>query len=264
MMLTGAAIGFIVAGQARSVSVGVAAAMAAAGVMALVLAYYSVDLRGSQITVGLGLFVLGIGLSSLLYRVVFGVRLTPPRLTTLPVLVVPGLADIPVAGPILFRPNVMVHPAPLPVPAVPPVLFKPPLGLRLRAAGENPRAVDTLGIDVFALRRTATVVGGLFIGAAGAYLPIALTGTFNDNMTAGRGWLALMLVIFGRLRPGWGLLGALLFAWVESLQFKPAMGTKLVPPPFLLMLPDPLPVGVLGWILPRAKAPAPSPMAYRP
>ena len=135
-------------------------------------------------------------------------------------------------------------------------LFRTPLGLRLRAAGENPRAVDTLGIDVFVLRRAATVAGGLLIGAAGAYLPIALTGTFNDNMTAGRGWLALMLVIFGRWRPAWALLGALLFACVESLQFKLALGTKLIPPQFLLMLPYLFAMVVLVWIYRGAKAPA--------
>ncbi len=256
MMLTGAAVGFIVAVKTGSVGAGVAAAMVAAGVLAFVLAYYSVDLRGSQITVGLGLFVLGIGLSSLLYRVVFGVRLTPPRVATLPPLAIPGLADIPVVGPVVFRQNVMVYVALLLVPAVHFFLFKTPLGLRLRAAGENPRAVDTLGIDVFTLRRAATVAGGLLIGAAGAYLPIALTGTFNDNMTAGRGWLALMLVIFGRWRPGWALLGALLFACVESFQFKLAMGTKAIPPQFLLMLPYIFAMVALVWIYRGAQAPA--------
>lgn len=256
MMLLGAAVGFIVAVQAGSVAIGIAAAMAASGLMALVLAYYSVDLRGSQITVGLGLFVLGVGLSSLLYRIVFGVRFTPPQVSTLPLLAIPGLADIPVAGAILFRQNVLVYAALLLVPAVHLFLFKTPLGLRLRAAGENPRAPDTLGIDVFALRRTATVLGGLLIGAAGAYLPIALTGTFNDNMTAGRGWVALMLVIFGRWRPAWALLGALLFACVESFQFHLAMRAKFVPPQFLLMLPYVFAMVVLVWIYRGAQAPA--------
>ena len=255
MMLVGAAVGFVVAVRAGSIVLGIAAAMAASGLMALVLAYYSVDLRGSQITVGLGLFVLGIGLSSLLYRVMFGVRLTPPRVATLPPLAIPGLADIPVAGEIVFRQNVLVYAALLLVPAVHLLLFRTPLGLRLRAAGENPRAVDTLGIDVFMLRRATTVAGGLLIGAAGAYLPIALTGTFNDGMTAGRGWLALMLVIFGRWRPGWALLGALLFACVESFQFKLAMGTKVIPPQFLLMLPYLFAMAVLVWIYRGAKAP---------
>ena len=255
MMLTGAAVGFIVAVRAGSVGAGIAAAMAASGLMALVLAYYSVDLRGSQITVGLGLFVLGIGLSSLLYRVVFGVRLSPPRVSTLPALPIPGLGDLPVVGSVVFRQNAMVYAALLLVPAVHLFLFKTPLGLRLRAAGENPRAVDTLGIDVFVLRRAATVAGGLLIGAAGAYLPLALTGTFNDNMTAGRGWLALMLVIFGRWRPAWALLGGLLFAWVESFQFKLALGAKIVPPQFLLMLPYVFAMVVLVWIYRGAQAP---------
>jgi simple sugar transport system permease protein len=256
MMLVGAAVGFVVAVQTGSIAAGIGAAMVASGLMAFVLGYYSVDLRGSQITVGLGLFVLGVGLSSLLYRVVFGVRLTPPRVSTLSPLAVPGLAELPVVGPILFRQNVLVYAALLLVPAVHLLLFKTPLGLRLRAAGENPRAVDTLGIDVFRLRRLATVAGGLLIGAAGAYLPIALTGTFNDNMVAGRGWLALMLVIFGRWQPAWALLGALLFACVESFQFKLAMGTKLVPPQFLLMLPYLFAMVVLVWIYRGATAPA--------
>jgi simple sugar transport system permease protein len=262
MMLVGAAVGLVVAVQAASVPAGIAAAMGASGLMALVLAYYSVDLRGSQITVGLGLYVLGIGLSSLLYRVVFGVRLTPPRVSTLPALAIPGLVDVPVVGPILFRQNVLVYAALLVVPAVSLLLFRTPLGLRLRAAGENPRAVDTLGIDVFTLRRAVTVVGGLLIGAAGAYLPIALTGTFNDNMTAGRGWLALMLVIFGRWRPAWILAGALLFACVESFQFKLAMGTKVVPPQFLLMLPYVFAMVVLVGIYRGAKAPAALALPY--
>jgi simple sugar transport system permease protein len=256
MMLVGAAVGFIAAVQVGGLAAGIAAAMVAGGLMALVLAYYAVDLRGSQITVGLGLFVLGVGLSSLLYRVVFGVRLTPPRVATLAPLPIPGLADLPVVGPILFNQNALVYAALLLVPAVHVFLFRTPLGLRLRAAGENPRAVDTLGLDVFALRRCATVAGGLLIGAAGAYLPLALTGTFNDNMTAGRGWLALMLVIFGRWRPAWALLGALLFACIESLQFKLALGTTVVPPQFLLMLPYLFAMVVLVWIYRGARAPA--------
>jgi ABC-type uncharacterized transport system permease subunit len=256
MMLVGAAVGFIAAVQTGSLGVGILAATVAGAALGLVLAYYSVDLRGSQVTVGLGLFVLGIGLSSLLYRVAFGVRLAPPRVTTLPALRIPVLADVPIAGPVVFEQNAMVYAVLLLVPALHLLLFKTPLGLRLRAAGENPRAVDTLGIDVFALRRAATVAGSGLIGAAGAYLPLALTGTFNDGMTAGRGWLALMLVIFGRWRPAWALLGALLFAGVESLQFKLALVTRVVPPQFLLMLPYLLAMAALVSIHRGAQAPA--------
>ena len=255
MMLVSAVVCFVVAFRSGSALAGVGAGMAASGILALLLAYYGITLRGSQITVGLGLYVLGIGFSSLLYRVVFGVRLSPPRVATLPPLRWPGLSDLPVLGPILFHQNILVYVALLLVPAVHLFLFKTPLGLRIRATGENPRAVDALGINVFALRYGATVAGGCLIGLGGAYLPLVLTGTFTDNMVAGRGWIALMLVIFGRWVPHVVLLGAFLFAYVESFQFKLAMGSKLVPPQFLLMLPYIFAMAVLIRIYRGARAP---------
>jgi general nucleoside transport system permease protein len=262
MMLVAAVASFIVAFHTASAPAGIAAGMVAAGAMALVLAYYGVTLGGSQITVGLGLYVLGIGLSSLLYRVAFGVRLTPPRVPTLGAWPVPGLADIPWVGPIVFRQNILVYVALLLAVAMHVFLEKTPLGLRIRASGENPRAVDALGIDLTALRYGATITGGLLVGLAGAYLPLVLTGAFSDNMTAGRGWLALMLVIFGRWQPGLAVLGALLFAYVESLQFKLAMGGKLVPPQFLLMLPYIFALLVLVRIHRGARAPRALGLAY--
>ena len=220
MMLVAAVVCFVAAFQTESPLLGMAAAMAATGLMALVLAYYGITLRGSQITVGLGLYVLGIGLSSLIYRVVFGVRLTPPRVATLGPLPVPGLADIPVLGPIVFQQNVLVYVALLLVPAVHLFLYATPLGLRIRATGENPRAVDALGLDVAALRYGATVVGGLLIGLGGAYLPLTLTGTFSDNMTAGRGFIALAAMIFGNWRPFGAFYAALLFGFSTALAFR--------------------------------------------
>ncbi len=255
MMLVSAVVCFVAAFKTGSLAAGMAAGMIASAAMALALAYYGISLGGSQITVGLGLYVLGIGLSSLIYRVVFGVRLSPPQVGTLAPLALPGLAGIPVLGPILFRQNVLVYAALLLVPVVHLFLFKTPLGLRIRATGENPRAVDALGMNVFGLRYAATVTGGLFIGLAGAYLPLVITGTFTDNMVAGRGWIALMLVIFGRWMPHVALLGAFLFAYVEAFQFKVAMGTKLVPPQFLLMLPYLLAMVVLVHIYRGARAP---------
>jgi ABC-type uncharacterized transport system permease subunit len=255
MMLVAAVVCFVAAFHAGNAWSGIAAAMAASALMALVLAYYAITLRGSQITVGLALFVLGTGLSSLIYRVVFGVRLTPPRVATLGPLPIPVLSDIPVLGPVLFQQNALVYLALLLVPALHLFLYATPLGLRIRATGENPRAVDALGIDVRALRYGATVAGGALIGIGGAYLPLTLTGTFSDNMTAGRGWLALMLVIFGRWQPWWALLGALLFAYVESFQFKLAMTTKLVPSQFLLMLPYLFAIAVLVRVYAGARAP---------
>ena len=256
MMAVGAAVAFLVTFATGSLVVGIGAAMLAAALMALVLAYYGVTLRASQITVGLGLLVLGLGLASLLYRAVIGVRTAPPRITTLGALPVPGLSQVPVLGEVLFSQNLMVYAAFLLVPLVHLVVFHTPLGLRLRACGENPRAADTLGVNVFGLRYASAGLGGLLIGAAGAYLPLAITGGYSDGMVGGRGWIALMLVIFARWSPLSILLGALLFAYVEALQFKVALLTKAIPTQLLLMLPYILALLVLIRIYRGAQAPA--------
>ena len=255
MMLVAAVTCFVATWQTRSAMAGLGAGMVAAAILALLLVYYAVALQGPQITVGLGLYVLGVGLSSLIFRVVFGVRTSPPQIQTLAPVPVPGLADLPVIGPILFQQTLLTYLAFLLVPAVHLALFRTPWGLRVRATGENPRSVDALGIDVAGLRYGAAVVGGLLIGLGGAYLPIVLTGTFSDNMTAGRGWLALMLVIFGRWMPFTALGGALLFAYVEAFQFKAGMVEKAVPSQFLLMLPYLFALAVLVRIYRGARAP---------
>jgi simple sugar transport system permease protein len=255
MMLVAAVTCFVVTWQTQMVAAGIGAGMLAAAAMALALVYYAVALRGPQITVGLGLYVLGIGLSSLIFRMVFGIRTSPPQIATLNPVPVPGLADLPVVGPVLFQQTILTYAAFALIPVVHLALFRTAWGLRLRATGENPRAVDALGIDVAGLRYGAAAVGGLLIGLGGAYLPVVLTGTFSDNMTAGRGWLALMLVIFGRWMPVTVLAGALLFAYVEAFQFKAGMVSKAVPPQFLLMLPYVFALVVLVRVYRGASAP---------
>ena len=255
MMLVAAVTCFVVTWQTQMVAAGIGAGMLAAAAMALALVYYAVALRGPQITVGLGLYVLGIGLSSLIFRMVFGIRTSPPQIATLSPVAVPGLADLPVIGAVFFQQTILTYAAFALIPLVHLALFRTAWGLRLRATGENPRAVDALGIDVAGLRYGAAAVGGLFIGLGGAYLPVVLTGTFSDNMTAGRGWLALMLVIFGRWMPLTVLAGALLFAYVEAFQFKVGMASKAVPPQFLLMLPYVFALVVLVRVYRGASAP---------
>ncbi|HET9491859.1 MAG TPA: ABC transporter permease [Methylomirabilota bacterium] len=255
MMLVAAVTCFVVTWQTQMVAAGIGAGMLAAAAMALALVYYAVALRGPQITVGLGLYVLGIGLSSLIFRMVFGIRTSPPQIATLSPVAVPGLGDLPVVGTVFFQQTILTYAAFALIPLVHLALFRTAWGLRLRATGENPRAVDALGIDVAGLRYGAAAVGGLLIGLGGAYLPVVLTGTFSDNMTAGRGWLALMLVIFGRWMPVTVLAGALLFAYVEAFQFKAGMVSKAVPPQFLLMLPYVFALVVLVRVYRGASAP---------
>ena len=237
MMAVAAVVAFLTAVRTGAVTAGLGAGMAAGALQAGVLVYYAATLRASQLTVGLSLFVLGTGLASLVYRAVIGVTMSTPTVETLRAVPLPGLAGLPVLGPILFAQNLLVYLAVLLVPAVSLLLFRTTVGLRLRACGENPRALDTVGVSVGALRWGAAAGGGLLIGLAGAYLPLAVTGTYSDGIVGGRGWIALMIVIFGRWSPGWALVGAVLFAYTEALQFKLALVTKAVPPQFLQMMP---------------------------
>ncbi|MEK6711579.1 MAG: ABC transporter permease [Nitrospinota bacterium] len=258
MVTVGSVAGFLGVFMTGSHFLGCLIAMAAGGLLSLLLAYFSIALRANQIVVGLGIFVLGLGLSPLSYRLAVGVVQSPPQVKTLPEIAVPLLAHIPYLGPVFFRQNALVYLAYFLVAAAGFFLFKTPLGLRLRSCGENPRAADSLGIGVTAMRYGACIAGGLFFGLAGAYLPLLITGTFTDNMVNGRGWLALMLVIFGRWVPVWSFLGALLFAYVDAFQFKvsalPQLA-KIVPPQFLLMLPYVFAMLVLVKVAQGAEAP---------
>ncbi|MGQ0572346.1 MAG: ABC transporter permease [Armatimonadota bacterium] len=236
-VLVGAVTGFLGAFFSGRLEAGMALAMLSGGAVAAVLAYYAIALRRDQITVGLTLFVLTVGLASLIYRLFVGVQFVPQRIPTLPRVALPGLSEIPFLGPILFTQHVLVYVAAALVAAAYVLLTRTTLGLRLQAAGENPRAADAVGIDIFKLRFFATILGGMLIGLAGATLPMTITGTFTEGMSAGRGWIALMLVIFGRWRPGAILVGALLFAYVEALQFRLALEARGIPTQFMLMLP---------------------------
>jgi len=255
MVTLGAAAAFLASFAAGSTGLGLLAAALSGVVVAAVFAHYAVAWRQEQVTVGLTLYVLCLGLSSLLYRVVVGVRLTPPRVETLQPVVLPVVGRLPVVGEVLFHQHALVYLSAAVVAVVHLVLFRTSLGLRLRAAGENPVAADTVGVDVFRLRRASAAAGGALVGLAGASLPFTLTGTFTEGIAGGRGWIALMLVIFGRWTPVGAAAGALLFAYVEALQFKLAMVSRAVPPQFLQMLPYAFAVTVLVRAYRGARAP---------
>ncbi len=256
IMALGASVGFLVTFGSHSDVAGMAAAVLAGGLMAGLLGFAGIRLRVSQLTAGLALFVLGVGLASLLYRLSIGIRLALPRIATLPVWAVPGLRRIPVLGPTVFTQNGLVYLSLALVVAVWGLLFRTPLGLRIRAVGENPRAADAVGINVFALRWGCTVVAGALMGLAGAYYPLVVTGAYSDGLIGGRGWIALMLVIFGRWSPPLTFLGALLFAYIEVLQFKVALFVKALPPQFLLMAPYLFAILILIGVYRGARAPA--------
>jgi general nucleoside transport system permease protein len=215
MMLVGALTGFVVTNATGSTLLGVGAAAAAGAGLALVHALFTITLRANQIVTGLALTILGSGLSSLFGQGYVG---RPPRATIGDAQIGP-LADIPFVGPILFDQSPFFYFAVVLTAGIALFLRETRPGLVLRALGERPEAVDVFGMPVAQLRYIYVVVGGALSGVGGAALSLSFTPSWVENMTAGRGWIAIALVIFALWRPWWVLGGAILFGAADSLGF---------------------------------------------
>jgi simple sugar transport system permease protein len=256
IMLVGASVGFLVSYLTGSNLIGALVAMAVGGLFGLILAYFTTTLKMDQFVVGLALFFIGSGLASLLPKIFIGITLTPPLVPTLPDIAIPLLSKIPLIGPILFNQNILVYISVLISVGLWYALFRTNMGLRLRSVGENPKAADALGINVVSNRYWSSIIGGMFIGLAGAYLPMVYTGTFTDLMTKGRGWIAIALTFFGGWSPLPILFGSLFFAAVEVLAFRFQVGGSFIPYQILIMLPYIATIVVMIFSFGKAKPPA--------
>ena len=216
MMLVGAAAGFAITYNSKNAWLGVAAAAVAGALLALVHAFVCVSLRVNQIVSGLTLALLGAALAAVLGREYAGVPM-PVKIPNLPI---PLLSEIPVIGPALFSRDLFVYAAFVMVPIASLVLYRTRVGQWLRATGEAPAAADRAGVPVYTVRYAAVLLGGLLAGTAGAYFSIAYSRTWSDGLTAGRGWIAIALVIFASWRPLLLIPGALLFGFIDSLNFQ--------------------------------------------
>ncbi len=215
IMLVAAFAAYYVVIVTGSLWLGLAAAILAGALMGLLMAFISVTLKAEQGISGIGLYLFGLGLSDLLFRVTIG---TPKTVDGFHNLDIPGLSNLPVLGPIVFSQNILVYGAFLLVPISWFILNKTTLGLLIRSVGQNPDAADTLGISVARVRYATVTVGGALSGIAGASLSIALLNVFQQNLTSGQGFIAVALVYFGGWRPFRVMLGALLFSMVNALQ----------------------------------------------
>jgi len=213
MMLIGAACGFAGAWATGSILIGALCGIAAGMALAALFALAAIGLAVNQVAAGLALTILGTGLSGLI-----GAPFVGERIAAAPHLAVPGLTDLPLVGRLLFGQDALVYAALALIAAVAFVLSRTKTGLILRAVGDNPAAAHALGYNVAAVRTLAVLVGGGCAGLAGAYLPLASTPFFAPGMTAGRGWIALALVVFASWRPGRLVAGAALFGAVSILQ----------------------------------------------
>jgi len=236
-MTLGASVGFLVSLGTGSNLVGLVAAAGAGAVFGLVLGYMTTRLRLDQFVVGLALFFAAVGLAQLLYKVVVGVTLQPPLIATLKDVRIPLLADIPVLGPVLFAQDLMVYFAFALSGFLYWLLYRTNVGLRLRSVGENPKAADSLGVDVGRARLLAATAGSMLMALGGAYLPMVYTGLFTEGIASGRGWLAIALAFFGGWRPQFILAGAAFFAGMEVLALRVQVEGVGVPHQFVLMLP---------------------------
>jgi simple sugar transport system permease protein len=256
IMLVGASVGFLGAYLYGNLLYGLILAMLAGGLFGLALAYFTTTLKMNQFVIGLALFFFGVGLSTLLYKVVIGVTLQPPLIPTLQSVPIPGLSQIPILGDIFFNQNWLVYFAILVSLVLYYLLYKTSFGLELRAVGENPKAADSLGVNVSSMRYRTAIAGGMLMGLAGAYLPMVYTGTFTEGMVQGRGWIAIALTFFGGWSPHLILLGALFFASVEVLALRVQIGGFGVPYQFLLMLPYVATILVMIFAFKWVRAPA--------
>jgi simple sugar transport system permease protein len=260
MMLAGAFFGIVVAAETGQWELGILGAMAAGGTLALIHAFFSIHLRADQIISGFAINFLALGLTGYLFRSLYGTRGTPELEEEIPDVSLGFIKDIPFFGDLFGSLNLMIWLMILTVILSWVVLFKTPLGLRIRSVGEHPRAADTVGISVFKIRYAAVILSGLLAGLGGAYLSFGFGNAFNDNMTAGRGYIALAAVIFGNWRP-FGAFGAcLLFGFSSALalrlQGSPLLPSDLASANLLQTLPYILTLVALVGVIGRSRGPA--------
>jgi simple sugar transport system permease protein len=243
MMIVGASTGFAIAYTTNSTLVGVVGAAVCAAALAGVFAFLVVGLAANQVAAGLAITIVGRGLANLIGSGFVGLKRARAW-----ELRIPGLSDLPVVGKLLFGQDLFVYGAILLTAGVAYWLTRTRAGLTLRAVGENHTSGHALGLPVRAIRLGAILFGGACAGVAGSYLSLAYTPFWSPDMTAGRGWIALALVVFATWRPGWLVGGAYLFGSIMYLSlYVQGVGVP-VPSPLISALPYVVTVVVLAII----------------
>lgn len=256
-LLTGAFGAALVASIAHNPYAGLVAAPVAGLLIGSMLALFTVKYHVNQIIVGVVLNVFAVGLTSFLFSEVLKPNAStlnnPPGLPTLPI---PLLSEIPVVGPVLFRQSVLVYLLYVAVVVIGIALFRTRWGLRVRSVGEYPEAADTVGISVNGIRWGNVLLGSMVAGLGGAFFTVGSSLAFDQEMTAGKGYIALAAMILGRWNP-WGALGAaLLFGFADKLQqVLGVLGTP-IPNQFMLMLPYIVTIFAVAGLVGRVRGPA--------
>ena len=247
----------------HNVWLGMICAMLAAAVVGALFAFLTVTLRANQIVVGVAINTLGGGVTTVLYRMLFGMDFVSVGEYAFTRISLPVLKDIPIIGAAIFDQMPVVYIAFILVPVVSYFLFRTPTGLNLRSVGENPRAADTLGIDVYKMRYAAVIVGCMFIGMGGAFLSTGLITSFQEDMTANRGFIALAAVIFGKYKPTGVMLATMLFALgLAVANLLPSLGSN-IPYNIVTMIPYLLTIVALAGFVGKVTPPAAAGKPYK-
>jgi simple sugar transport system permease protein len=220
MLLMGAFFGFLGADKLGSWWAGLLCAIVAGASMAAIHAFVSIHLRADQIVSGTAINFLALGITGYFFIEVYTDQGTPGDVDYTPEITIPGLADVPFLGDAIGTLNVFIWAAVAFVVISHFALFRTSVGLRLRSVGEHPKAADTVGISVYGVRYAAVILSGALAGIGGAYLSNGITHSFNENLSAGRGFIALAAVIFGRWRPFGAFAACLLFGFTEALALR--------------------------------------------
>ena len=230
--------------------------MLAGGLLALVHAFFSIHLRADQIVSGTAVNFLALGITGYVFIDVYGDEGTPTDIPRIPEVRLSAIDEIPLLGPVFAQLNLMIWVSLALVVLTYVVMFKTPIGLRIRSVGEHPRAAETVGISVYGIRYAAVTLSGMLAALGGAYLSIGFVGSFNENMTSGRGFIALAALIFGNWRPFGAFGAALLFGFSSALAqrlptaYGESAGTLFEALPYVLTL---IAVaGVIGRSIPPA------------
>ncbi len=261
MMLMGCLFGIWGADVLGSWALGLLVAAVAGGLLALVHAVFSVHLRANQVVSGTGINFLALGITGYFFTAHYGPNGTPSNISQVPNVRLPLIQHVGFFGAAIGDANLMTWVAAVLVPVLTIFLFRTRWGLRLRAVGEKPRAADTVGLPVFGIRYAAVVASGMLAALGGAYLSVAFLGSFSQDMTEGRGFIALAAVIFGRWRPLGAAVATIVFGFSSALadrlpQFSQTLGTLFQALPYVLTL-----IAVAG-VVGRSRPPAASGIPY--
>ncbi|RST81930.1 ABC transporter permease [Aquibium carbonis] len=256
IMAAGAFAGWFTVYSGGDLWTGVAVAAATGAAFGLLHATLTVPLGLSQHVVGIGVTLLATSLTYFTYRLVLPEVTSPPKIEPFQPLPIPYLSDIPILGQALFSQTPLTYLAFVTVAVVAWGLYRTPLGLAVRAAGENPAAVESQGLSVTAIRIGAVMTGSALMAIGGAFLTMSAFNSFFFEMINGRGWICIALVVFGSWRPGKALVGAILFAAFDAYQIRLQQVTGgVVPYQLFLMLPYVLSILALVLVARRATYP---------